>query len=86
MIKVHGEAAFETVLVDHLLSAGYVSVEDNLFERPSWRRCTVIELANGSFMTCAIGLTHTAALRRFVTASNVMGERSKLPTSKPRTT
>ena len=33
MIKVHGEAAFETVLVDHLLSAGYVSVEDNLFER-----------------------------------------------------
>ena len=32
-VKTYTEAAFETVVVDHLLSAGYVPVEDKLFER-----------------------------------------------------
>ena len=32
-MKMHSEAAFETVLYEHLLSAGYVPVEEKLFER-----------------------------------------------------
>lgn len=31
-MKMHREAAFETVLFDHMLSAGYVSVDDKLFD------------------------------------------------------
>lgn len=32
-MKMHSEAAFETVLFDHMLSTGYVSVDDKLFDR-----------------------------------------------------
>lgn len=31
-MKMHREAAFETVLFDHMLSAGYVSVDGKLFD------------------------------------------------------